>query len=90
MLNYPPIDLITSFSSNLGPAAQIYKVDISPAFRQMKIDPADIDLLGLKFQDQYYIDRLISFGHRNGSQIFRGVPTPYGLQCNNHGFPYLF
>ena len=62
VLNYPSIDLITSSLTKLVPAAQIYKVDISRAFRQMKVDPMDIDLLRLKFQNQYFIDRSVPFG----------------------------
>ena len=56
-LNYPSINLITSSLSKLGPAAKICKVGIRRAVRQIKIDPMDIDLLGLKFQDQYFIDK---------------------------------
>ena len=63
VLNYPSIDLITSSLVKLGPAALTYKIDI-------KIDPRDIDLLGIKFKDQYFIDRSVPFGYRNGSQIF--------------------
>ena len=38
-LRYPSIDLITQSLQKLGPSAQIYKVDISRAFRQIKVDP---------------------------------------------------
>ena len=48
VLKYPSIDSTTSSLRKLGPAAMIYKIDISRAFRQIKVDPGDIDLLGLK------------------------------------------
>ena len=70
-LTYPSIDSIVSSLVKLSPAALIYKVDISRAFRQINIDPKDIDLLGLKFQNQYFIDKSVPFGYRNGSQIFQ-------------------
>ena len=70
-LCYPSIDLITDSLRKLGPSAQIYKVDISRVFRQIKVDPADIDLLGIKFDHKYYIDRSIPFGFHHGSQIFQ-------------------
>ena len=47
VLNYPSIDSIMDALVKLGPAALIYKIDISRAFRQIKIDPRDIDLLGI-------------------------------------------
>ena len=47
-LHYPSIDSITEALVKLGPAAQLYKVDISRAFRHLRVDPADIDLLGFQ------------------------------------------
>ena len=54
-LNYPSVDKIVDRILQLGPGSLIYKIDISHAFRQPKVDPGDIDLLGLKMGD-YYID----------------------------------
>ena len=90
VLNYPSIDLIISSLCNLGPAAKIYKVDISRAFRQIKIDPMDIDLLGLKFQDQYFIDKSVPFRYHNGSQIFQKCTDAIRFTMQQHGFPHLF
>ena len=59
-LNHPSVDLINSLK-NLGSLAQMYKVDISRALRQIKVDPCDIDLLGKRFQDKYFLDRLSWF-----------------------------
>ena len=44
---YPSTDLMVSRLNALGPAAKIFKIDISRAFRHVRIDPGDIDLLGL-------------------------------------------
>ena len=35
---------LTYSLGNLGPSAQMFKIDISRAFRQIKVDPGDIDL----------------------------------------------
>ena len=48
----------------------IYKVDISRAFHHLKIDPGDLDLLGLK-HDSYYLDGSLAFGFRHGSFFFQ-------------------
>ena len=66
-LNYPSIDLITDSLVKLGLGALIYKIDISRAFRKIETDPRNIDLLGIKFRDQYFIDRSVPFGYRNGT-----------------------
>ena len=90
VLNYPSIDSLTSSQVKLGPAALIYEVDISRAFRQIKIDSRDIDLLGLIFQDQYFIDRLVPFGYRNGNKIFQRCMDAVRFTMQQHGFPHLF
>ena len=45
-------------------------MDISRAFRHVKIDPKDYYLLGLKL-DHYYLDTYLPFGFRHGSSIFQ-------------------
>ena len=55
-MHYPSVDSIIRTLKNLGPSARIFKVDISRAFRQLKVDPGDIDLLGLKHNNQLYLD----------------------------------
>ena len=53
-LNYPSVDHIVDSLKELGTGALLYKIDIKRAFRHLRIDPGDLDLLGLK-HDQYYI-----------------------------------
>ena len=43
------------------------KIDLSRAFRQLKVDPADYPLLCLQWEDGYYADSAYAFGHRTGS-----------------------
>ena len=89
-LNYPSVDSITNSLRNLGPSAQIYKIDTSRAFRQIKIDPGDIDLLGIKFQDQYFLDRWVAFGFCHGSLIFQRCTDAIRYIMAQHGFPLLY
>ena len=55
VLNYPSVDDIVKKIIKLGPGSLLYKVDICRAFRQLKVDPGDLDLFGLKHQS-YFID----------------------------------
>ena len=71
-LTYPSVDQIVNKIFQLGPGSLIYKIDIGRAFRQLKVDPGDIDLLGLKMGD-YYIDQSVPFGFRHGSFFFEKV-----------------
>ena len=69
ILTLPSIDHITNKIKQLGKGSLIYKVDISRAFRHIKIDPRDYFLLGLKHEN-YYLDTCLLFRYRNGSGIF--------------------
>ena len=44
-LNYPSVDTIVNHLKALGTDALLYKIDISQAFRPIRIDPGDMDLL---------------------------------------------
>ena len=66
LLHHPSVDDIVNKLNELGPGSLMFKIDISRAFRQLKVDPGDIDLLGLK-QDAYFIDQSVPFGYRHGS-----------------------
>ena len=89
MLKYPSVDCITSSLKKLGPAAMIYMIDISRSFRQIKVDPEDIDLLGFKLKNNYFLDLSVTFGYRNGSQILERCTDTIRFIMSQHGFPHL-
>ena len=66
-MHYPSIDSIIRTLNELGPAAAIFKVDISRAFRHIQIDPGDIDLLGLQHRGKLYLDLSLPFGYCLGA-----------------------
>ena len=63
-------DDITRKIIKLGRGSLLYKIDVSRAFRHVKMDPKDYSLLGLRLQD-YFIDTCLSFGFRHGSTMFQ-------------------
>ena len=69
-MHYPSVDRIVNKLNHIGPAAKIFKVDISRAFRHIRIDPGDIDLLGLHHEGSYYIDLALPFGFHLVSFFF--------------------
>ena len=52
-LTFPTVDDITSQLRCLGRGALLYKIDVSRAFRHVRMDPGDFDLLGLQWRDAY-------------------------------------
>ena len=49
ILTYPSVDDITAKVTQLGKGSLLYKVDISRAFRHLKMDPSDYNKMGLKW-----------------------------------------
>ena len=72
-LSYPSVDHIVDHLKRLGPGALMYEVNISRAFRHIRIDPGDLDLLGLKHVS-YYLDGSLVFSFKHGSFFFQKCP----------------
>ena len=88
-MHYPSVDHIVDQLNRLGPAAQIFKIDISRAFRHVRIDPGDIDLLGLKFNHKIFIDLSLPFGFRFGSFFFSKISDAIRYIMTCHGHPNI-
>ena len=84
-MHYPSIDSIIRKLNKLGPSAQIFKVDISRAFRHIRIDPGDIDLLGLQHRDKLYLDLSLPFGYRLGAFFFSKISDAVRYIMNKNG-----
>lgn len=63
----PSINDLTSKIVQYGQGCWMWKADLSRAYRQLRVDPLDCPLLGLKVDGRYYIDRCPSFGCRSSS-----------------------
>ena len=87
-LSYPSVDHIVDYLKRLGPGALIYKVDISRAFRHLRIDPGDLDLLGLHHKS-YYLDGSLAFGFRHGSFFFQKCSDAIRYIMKKFGYPNL-
>ena len=69
----PSFKDIVAFITDLGKNAWLYSIDISRAYRSMKVCPRDVNLLGICHRGQYYVDLSIPFGVRNGANYCQGL-----------------
>ena len=69
ILTLSSIDHITNKVKKFGRGSLLYKIDISRAFRHVKIDPRDYLVLGLRHEN-YFFDTCLPFLYRHGSGIF--------------------
>ena len=62
-LSYPSVDTFTGRLRKLRRGALMHKIDLSHAFRQLEVEPADYPLLCSLWQGEYCVDGLYLFGH---------------------------
>ena len=82
-LTFPTVDDITDQLTRLGRGALLFKVDVSRAFRHVKVDPVDYDLLGLQWQG-FYVDTCV-----HGSQIFQRLSDGVRFIMRQKGFQMI-
>ena len=74
---------------SLGKGCHMFKIDLSRAFRQLKVDPADYPLLCLEWQDSFYLDTCYAMGHRTGSMGCSRLSDFLGYLHSKNGFYLL-
>ena len=81
------INALTAFRSPL-----LAKIDISRAFRNIRVDPADALKLGIIWQNKYYLDISAAFGWLHGTTAFEMCTSDisaYFRQKNITMYPYI-
>lgn len=74
-VKYTAFDTVVDMINQLGPGAELGKVDIKSAFRLLPIYPGDFDLLGFRFKGQYYFDKCLPMGCSISCSIFEKFST---------------
>ena len=69
-LQYVRVDDAIRILQSLGPGSFMAKTDLKSAFRLIPIHPDDWHLLGIHWQDQYYVDLYLPFGLRSAPFLF--------------------
>ena len=86
LLTLPTLDTITQKVKENGRGSLLYKIDLSRAFRHIKLDPKDYNLLGLHFSNQIYYDLCLPFGFKHGSAIFQRISDAIRYIMHTKGF----
>ena len=74
---------------SLGPAAKIIKIDISRNFRNIGIDPGDMDLLGLTHRGWLNLDLSLAIGSRLGAFFFQKLSNTIHYAMTQKSFKNL-
>ena len=88
LITFPSVDIITDEACHLGKGTHLHKIDISRAFRHVKIDPHDYNLLGLQWQ-KAFIDTCLPFGRGHSSRIFQRLSDAKCYIMHQHGYDII-
>ena len=77
-LGLNPNHTITSNAVDNHPSARDF-----PRFRNVRIDPADAIHLGIKWNNQYFVDRNLAFGAVHGTDLIRFLMAKHGFKVHN-------
>ena len=69
----------------LGPGCHLFKIDLSRAYRQLRLDPRDWPFLGISWAGGRYVDAAIPFRLRHGAL---SLPAHIGGRLRHH-FPQM-
>ena len=74
----------------LGPGAQMAKMDIESAYRMVPVHPQDRYLLGMQWEGQVYVDAALPFGLRSAPKIFNALADGLEWIAKQHGVEYVW
>ena len=66
-LSYPSVDEKVQHIANLCDTLLLHELDINHAFRNLHIDRLDYGLMGIHWDDNFFIDVSVVFGFKHGS-----------------------
>lgn len=67
--------------AKVGKGSCICKMDIKSAFRLLPSNPGDFDLLGIKIEGKYYIDKCLPMGCSISCKVFEEFVTFFAMGC---------
>ena len=88
-LSYATIDDAIAILNSLGPGTLMAKIDLKSAFHQCPVRPDDWHLLDLKWRDQFYFDKCLTFGLRSAPFLFDQVGKAIKWIARHRGVAHL-
>ena len=73
----------------LGRGCQLAKIDIEAAFRNIPVHPHDRHLLGMRWENELFIDAVLPFGLRSAPKLFNCVADALQWIAEQFGVSYL-
>ena len=81
-LSYPSIDNLVELIKKKGKCCLLYKCDLKRAYRQIPIDPGDVNLLGYKWKKHIFFDKVLAM--RSSAMICQRVTNSIAFILKNN------
>ena len=89
-LHYSTVDDAIGSLLQLGVGALMAKIDLQSAFRMVPVRRTDWELLGIHWQNHYYIDTCLPFGLRSAPYLFNQFAMAlHWILQTNYDMPHL-
>lgn len=75
VVHYDSIENVIQLIKKFGTGALMAKLDIEDGFRNIPIHPADYNILGFMWDNQYYFDKCLPMGASSSCQLFQRLST---------------
>ena len=88
-LKLPTVDQLADLIVSNGPGSHVYVVDISRAYRNLRLDPLSWPLMGIEWNNALYCDISVPFGLRTGAFFCQRTTNAVAHIMNNHKYKVL-
>ena len=72
-LSYASVKDAAAFVLRAGQGALLAKLNIKSAYRNIPVHPGDRHLLGMRWQDRFFVDACLLFGLHSAPKIFNAT-----------------
>lgn len=85
-LRLPGVDALLDIIRLKGRHCHLFKMDLSRAYRQLRVDPRDYHLLGFRHRNAFYFDIAPLFGLRSSAMMCQRSTTAITFMYRDLGF----
>ena len=85
-LMLPSVDKLVERVMQLGKNCKLFKVDLQRAYRQVYLDPKQINFLGYVYKGKFMFDCTLSMGSKSSTRCCQMVTTAVVFIYTKHGF----
>ncbi len=89
-LSYVTVDQVATVAASLGRGSLLAKIDIESAYRIVPVHPHDRPLLGVRWNNEVFVDAMLPFGLRSAPKIFTAVADALQWVIQRRGVTFIW